>query len=132
MIDFTPRSDELLEMPLDVIVWCKVTAVSYEQKTNYDFIRFLFSDEEVPSYLKDYSKTQFYDFDGTNTDQARFVTIFELNSLMNYASLSIWLLDLMNRYNHDADIVIDMYTIDDKVYRLSDIDGIVKLDELTK
>ena len=132
MIDFKPRAEEMAALDLDVVVWIKASVVSYSKEDNYNFIRFMFTDEEIPSYFKNYLKTRFYDYDGTVTFEERFVTFFELYSLMNYASTSIYLEDLLNRYTHEADVVIDFYTHDDKSYRLSDMDGVVKLEELNE
>ena len=132
MIDFKPRDYEMASLDLDVVVYLKVTVVSYSKEDNYNFIRFMFKDEEIPAYFKNYLQTKFYDFDGTVTFQERFVTIFELYSLMNYPSTSIYLEDLLNKYDHVADVVMDIYTHDDKAYRLSDIDGIVKLEQLNE
>jgi len=130
MIDFTPREDEMFSLPIDVICYLKVSIVSYAKQTNYDFIRFLFQDEEISNYFKEYESTKFFDFNGTETTQSRFVTIFELNSLYNYASTSIYLESMLQKYNHEADIIIDVFTHDDKAYRISDLDSIIKIEEL--
>jgi len=130
MIDFKPRDEEMLALDLDVVTYIKVSIISYSKDDNYEYIKFLFSDEECKEYFKDYEKTIFYDFDGTNTNQGRFVSVFELYSTMNYLSTSIYLEELQNKYKHDADVIIDFFTHDNKSYRLSDIDGVVKLEEL--
>ena len=97
---------------------------------NYDFIKLLFSNEETQFFFKDYKKTLFYDFDGTHTDQEKFVTIFELLSLFNYNNVSEFLQEILESYTHEADVIIDFYTHNDKKYRLSNLDGIVKLEEI--
>lgn len=130
MINFKPTDEEMAMLDLDVVVYCKVSVVSFNKEDNYDFIRFLFSDEDIIYHFKDVNKTMFYDFDGTNTNQEKFVTIFELYSLFNYDNISEYLKDLLLNYNHDADVLIDFYTHDSKSYRLSNLDGIVKLEEM--
>lgn len=130
IIEFKPDDNQMLNLDLDIVVYLKVTIVSYAKEDNYNFIKYLFKDEEVPSYFKNYEKTIFYDYDGSNTAQERIVTVFELYSLMNYASVSIYLEELLEKYSHEADVVIDFFTHDNKTYRLSDIDAIVKLEEL--
>lgn len=130
IIDYKPSDNDMLSLPLDIVVYLKVSIVSYSKIDNYSFIKYLFSDEEIPSYFKDYKHTEIIDFDSTGTTQERIVTVFELFSLMNYSSVSIYLEELLSKYNHQADVVIDFFTHDNKTYRLSDIDGIVKLEEL--
>lgn len=130
MINFKPTDEEMAMLDLDVVVYCKVSVVSFNKEDNYDFIRFLFSDEDIIYHFKDVNKTMFYDFDGTNTNQEKFVTIFELYSLFNYDNISEYLKDILVNYNHDADVLIDFYTHDSKSYRLSNLDGIVKLEEM--
>ena len=51
-------------------------------------------------------------------------------SLYNYANISEYLKQLLEFYNHDADVLIDFFTHDDKKYRLSNLDGFVKLEKL--
>lgn len=130
MINFKPTDEEMAMLDLDVVVYCKVSVVSLNKEDNYDFIRFLFSDEDIIYHFKDVNKTMFYDFDGTNTNQEKFVTIFELYSLFNYDNISEYLKDILVNYDHDADVLIDFYTHDSKSYRLSNLDGIVKLEEM--
>ena len=130
MLDFKPSEMDMLMLPLDIVVYCKVTVVSEDPQSNYGFIRYFFSDDELSTYFKDIRDTIFYDFDGTRTDQRKFVTIFELYSLYNYDNISEYLRELLLFYDHEADVLIDLYTHDDKAYRLSNLDGIVKLEEM--
>lgn len=133
MLDFKPRDEEMAMLDLDIIVYCKVNIISLSKKDNYDFIRFLFSSsDEIDIYFKNIDKTIFYDFDGTHTDQEKFITIFELYSLYNFNNTSYYLQELLNKYSHEADVIIDIYTHDNKAYRLSNLDGVVKLEEMLK
>lgn len=130
MINFIPNSDDMYALDLDVIVYLKACIISFDKQTNYDFIKYLFSNEEIKVFFKDYLKTTFYDFDGTKTDQEKFITFFELYSLYNYANTSEFLKEILEKYNHEADVVIDLFTHDDQQYRLSNLDGVVKLEQL--
>ncbi|MBQ5443569.1 MAG: hypothetical protein IJK53_07710 [Erysipelotrichaceae bacterium] len=132
MLDFSPSELDMAMLPLDIVVYVKVTVVSENQSDNYGFIRYLFSSEELGDYFKDLSDTLFYDFDGHRRDQDRFITIFELHSLYNYSNTSEYLKELLQFYSHEADVLIDLYTHDDHSYRLSNLDGIVKLEEMKK
>ena len=132
MIKFKPSAMDMASLPLDIVVYIKVSIVSLYKEDNYDFIRYLFSKEDINEYIKDTSDIAFYDFDGTGTNQERFVTIFEMNSLYNYANISDYLKEVLEGYSHVADVIIDLYTHDDKEYRLSNLDGIVKLEECKK
>ena len=130
MIEFRPDDADMAMLPLDVVVYIKASIVSSDKNTNYDFIRYLFKDENMSYYFKDLNKTIFYDFDGRNSGQEKVVTIFELYSLFNYENTSNYLQELLMYYNHEADVLIDLYTPDSKEYRLSNLDGIVKLEQM--
>ena len=132
MLDFKPSDEDMAMLDLDVVVYIKVSVVSLSKDDNYNFIKYLFSDDEISFYFKDYLKTIFYDFDGTVTYQEKFVTIFELYSLYKYENVSEYLKDLLSLYSHEADVLIDFYTHDSKAYRLSNLDGVVKLEEMQK
>ena len=130
MLDFSPSDMDMAMLPLDVTVYVKVSVVSLSREDNYGFIRYLFTNQEMNDYFKDIRDTVFYDFDGTHTDKERFVTVFELFSLFNYANVSGYLKEVLEFYSHEADVLIDFYTHDSKAYRLSNLDGIVKLEEM--
>lgn len=132
MINNKPTDMEMASLPLDVVVYIKVSIVSLYKEDNYEFIRYLFSDENINEYIKDSNDISFYDFDGTNTNQERFVTIFEMFSLYNYDNVSEYLKELLEGYSHVADVIIDFCTHDDKEYRLSNLDGIVKLEQMKR
>ena len=86
--------------------------------------------QKYATLTRAYYNRLFYDFDGRDIGQEKVVTIFELYSLYNYENTSDYLRDLLQSYTHEADVLIDFYTHDSKEYRLSNLDGIVKL-ELT-
>ena len=130
MVDFKPSQEDMAILSLDIIVYLKISLVSLDKKDNYDFIRYLFSYEDFKGYFKELNDTIFYDFDGRNTDQMKFVTIFEMYSLFNFAIISEYLKEILEGYSHEADVLIDLYTHDDHEYRLSNLDGIVKLEQL--
>lgn len=130
MVDFKPHSEDMAMLDLDVVLYIKVSIVSLYKEDNYNFLRFLFNDADINEYFKDLNKTIIYDFDGTKTNQERFVSIFELYGLKNYFQSSIYLKELLENYTHEADVIFDFYTHDDKEYRLSNLDGIVKLEQL--
>lgn len=132
MLDFAPSDMDMAMLPLDVVVYVKFSIVSQSNEDNYVFIRYLFSAPELSEYFKDLRDTIFYDFDGRSTIQQRFVTIFEMYSLYNYANISEYLKEILEFYSHEADVLIDLYTHDSKAYRLSNLDGIVKLEEMNK
>ena len=132
MINFKPLDMDMATLPLDIVVYIKVSIVSLYKEDNYDFVRYLFEKEDINEYIKETNDISFYDFDGTKTNQERFVTIFEMYSLYNYHNVSEYLKEVLEGYSHVADVIIDFYTHDDKEYRLSNLDGIVKLEECKK
>ena len=127
---FEPSEVDMAALPLEDVVYIKVSIISMSKVDNYDFIRFFLSDEEIHEYINNVENTIVYDFDGSNTDQEKFITIFELTSKIKYEELSIYLEELLNKYTHEADVIIDLYTHNSKKYRLSNLEGIVKLEEM--
>lgn len=132
MIKYKPSEMDMASLPLDIVVYIKVSIVSLYKEDNYEFIRYLFSKEDIGEYIKEHEDIAFYDFDGTGTNQERFVTVFEMYSKYNYQVISDYLKEMLEGYDHVADVIIDLYTHDDKEYRLSNLDGIVKLEECKK
>ncbi|MDO4500315.1 MAG: hypothetical protein Q4B60_03460 [Erysipelotrichaceae bacterium] len=132
MLLFKPNGEDMAMLPLDVVLYLKVSMVSLSKEDNYNFLRFFFNDEEVNNYFKNVANTVVYDFDGSQTVQERVVTIFELYGTKNYTETSMYLKEMLEFYTHEADVLIDIYTHDDREYRLSNLDGIVKLEELDK
>lgn len=130
MIDSAPSDLDMTMLPLDVVVYVKVALISLNKDDNYDFIRYLFTNEEMSTYFKDIKDTIFYDYDSSETNRERFITFFELYSLYNYDNVSEFLKELLQFYSHEADVLIDLYTHDSKKYRLSNLDGIVKLEQM--
>lgn len=130
MLSFKPSSLDMTMLPLDVVLYIKVHVVSLSKEENYDFIRFFFNDPDIKEYIKDLNKTIVYDFDGTNTNKERFVSILELYGTKNFTETSDYLKDLLQLYTNQAETLINIYTHDDKAYLLSNLDGIVKLEEL--
>lgn len=132
MVKFKPSEMDMATLPLDIVVYIKVSIISLYKEINYEFIRYLFGKDDINEYIKEPNDISFYDFDGTKTNQERFVTIFEMYSLYNYTVISEYLKEMLEEYDHKADVIIDLYTHDDKEYRLSNLDGIVKLEECKK
>ncbi len=131
MLSFKPSSEDMAMLPLDVVLYIKVHVVSLSKEENYDFIRFFFNDPDIKEYIKDLNKTIVYDFDGTNTNQERFVSILELYGTKNFTETSDYLKDLLELYTNQAETLINIYTHDDKAYLLSNLDGVVKLEALS-
>lgn len=130
MAHFEPNEEDMLSLPLTAVTYLKVSLVSLSMEDNYGFINFFFKDKEVEDYINDIPSTVVYDFDATKTNQEKFVTIFELTGKANFHEISMYLEELLNNYSHEADVIIDIFTHDSKKYRLSNLEGIVKLEEL--
>lgn len=132
MVKFMPSDDDMAMLDLDVTLYLRVSLIALDKKDNYDFIRYFFSDEEINHYFKQSEKTLFYDFDGSNTRQEKFVTIFELFGLCIAQETSLYIEELLKNYTHEADVIIDIFTHDDHLYRLSNLEGIVKVEEVKR
>lgn len=127
MMYFKPEDSDMLSLPLYVLVYAKVFVTSSNEEDNINFIKYLQAND-IKSSLYDYEKTTFYTFFAP--DNSRYVTIFEIYSLKTYFEISDILFEQLKEYSHDCDIVIDFFTHDNHLYRLSDIAGEVKNDQL--
>ena len=127
MSEFKPSEEDMAMLPLDVILYIKVVAVSTTKEDNYDIIRYFFNSPDLKNYLKDFNKTAVYDF---NVSEDRFVTIFELYGNKNYMETSEYFKELLETYEGNGEVLFNFFTHDDKEYLLSNLDGIVKLEQL--
>ena len=129
MVDFRPSDLDMAMLPLEVTVYIRVSVISLYKEDNYAFLRYFFA-QDIADEFYHLGNTVIYDFDGTDTKQERFVSVLELYSIPNLAQISDHLKEILEGYDHTADVVIDFFTHDDKEYRLSNLDGIVKLEEI--
>ncbi|MBQ1477586.1 MAG: hypothetical protein IIZ33_05530 [Erysipelotrichaceae bacterium] len=129
MVDFKPDDLDMAMLPLEVTVYIRVSIISLYKQDNYDFIRWFFS-QDIRDDLYQMEKTVIYDFDGSDTKQERFVSVFELYAKPSCAQVTDHFKEVLEEYDHVADVVMDFFTHDNKTFRLSNLDGIVKLEEL--
>ena len=57
MSEFKPSEEDMAMLPLDVVLYIKVVAVSATKEDNYDIIRYFFNSPDLKNYLKDFNKT---------------------------------------------------------------------------
>ena len=129
MANFKPNDEDMAMLPLDVILYIKVTVISAYKEDNYEFIRFLFNDPDLKDYLKDINKTIVYDF---KASEDRVVSIYEIFGNKNYMETADYLKDLIQLFQGQAEALFSIYTHDNKEYLLSNLDGIVKLEEVNR
>lgn len=127
MMYFEPQDGDMLSLPLEVLAYVKVFVTSIDQQLNTNFISYL-SQNNIKDYIYDFQSTTFYTFESPNKD--RCVTLFELYSTISYYEISDFLYELLSKYTHDCDIVFDFFTHDNHLYRLTDIAGEIKIDQL--
>lgn len=127
MIYYKPSDDDMLELPLDALVYIKVFATSSSEEDNANFIRHLTANQ-IQEDLFEPEKTTFYSFN--SPDKTRYVSIFEMLSKISYYEISDHLMEILESYNHDCDVVCDFFTHDNHLHRLSDLAGEIKLDDL--
>ena len=72
-------------------------------------------------------KTTFYDFEYKGE---RFITIAELFAKEKVSEIELLLKEIMEKYTHEAEVIFDLYTHDDHAYRLSNLDGVIKYEEM--
>ena len=134
MLDFKPSDEDMVMLDLDVVTYIKVSMVSIMKEINYNFVRYLFNHDQkddLVSTMKNINSTIFYDFIYKDSeDDERAITIFELYSTKPYAETEMLINELLTDYSHDAEVIFDFYTHDNHEYRLTNIDGIVKTDQL--
>lgn len=126
MANFKPSDEDMAILPLDVILYIKTTVISICKEDNYEFIRFLFNDPDLKDYLKDINKTIIYDFDASD----RFISVFEIYGNKNCMETLDYLKDLLETFTGQGEALFSIYTHDNKEYLLSNLDGIVKLEEV--
>ena len=129
MANFKPNDEDMAMLPLDVVLYIKVTVISICKEDNYEFIRFFFNDPDLKDYLKDIDKTIVYDF---KAGEDRVVSIFEIFGNKNYMETADYLKDLIQLFEGQAEALFSIYTHDDKEYLLSNLDCIVKLEEVNR
>ena len=130
MSEFKPSEEDMAMLDLDVVVYIKLSIISNLKELNYAFIRFFFDQKEnseVFSFFKDVLKTTFYDF---KYKDERFITIAELYAKENVHQCELLLKEILEKYTHEAEVIFDLYTHDDHAYRLSNLDGLVKYEEM--
>lgn len=127
MLNFIPSDEDMFGLDLDVVVYVKVVIISENIDNNYNFIRFLFSEKDINEYFKDSEKTIFYDF---TLSEEKHLSIFELYARYNFHNTGEYLKQILEEYTQDSDVIIDLFTHDQKKYRLSNLDGIVLLEQL--
>ncbi|MBQ1508066.1 MAG: hypothetical protein IIZ47_01460, partial [Erysipelotrichaceae bacterium] len=120
---------DMAMLPLEVTVYVKAHVISLYKEDNYAFLRYFFT-QDIQDEFHQLSRTVFYDFDGTDTKQERFVTVFELYAKPKLSETADLLKEVLEGYDHTADVVMDLFTHDNRTFRLSNLDGIVKLEEI--
>ena len=53
MIKYKPSEMDMATLPLDIVVYIKVSVVSLYKEDNYEFIRYLFGKEDINEYIKE-------------------------------------------------------------------------------
>lgn len=127
MIYFVPQDSDMLSLDLSVQAYIKVFTTSQKEEDNTEFIRFLHN-QNIADELFESEKTTFYTF--SSPDKTRFITMFELFSKVSYFEISDHLYEILKEYNHNSDVIIDFFTHDSHSYRLSDLGGEIKLNQL--
>ena len=130
MSEFMPNEEDMAMLDLDVVVWVKLSIISNLKEVNYAFIRFFFDQKENSDLFlafKDLMKTTFYDFEYKGE---RFITIAELFAKEKVSEIELLLKEIMEKYTHEAEVIFDLYTHDDHAYRLSNLDGVIKYEEM--
>lgn len=130
MSEFMPNEEDMAMLDLDVVVWVKLSIISNLKEVNYSFIRFFFDQKENSDIFlafKDLLKTTFYDFEYKGE---RFITIAELFAKEKVSEIELLLKEIMEKYTHEAEVIFDLYTHDDHAYRLSNLDGVIKYEEM--
>lgn len=120
MLEWTPNDSDMLSLPLEAIVYLKITILSPNADTNMTLISHLFQNEESNEYFYDLVNSNIYDFIVPNNNG--FINIVEALGTCRYGEMSIFLKEMLESYNGDADCVIDLFTHDNNHYRYSLLD----------
>lgn len=130
MLEWNPGDLDMLSLPLEAIVYLKITILSNNQETNMDLITHLFTNEESKDYFYDLTNSNIYDFIVPN--DGGFINIVEAYGTCRYGEMSIFVKELLESYDGDAECIIDLYTHDNNHYRYSLLDhsiGVEKIEQ---
>ena len=123
MLEYAPQDVDMLSLPLEAVVYLKITVLSADEATNLELIKHLFTNEEASSYFYDLTNSNIYDFVVPNN--AGFVNIVEVCGTCPYGEMSIYLKELLDNYDGDAECIIDLFTHDSNHYRYTYVDKMV-------
>ena len=128
MLEFIPKDIDKLSLPLQAIVYLKITVMSSDEATNLDLIKHLFTNEESESYFYDLTNSNIYDFVVPNN--GGFVNIVEAYGTTPYGEMSMYIKELLDNYDGDGECVIDIFTHDSNHYRYTLIDKMVGVQKI--
>jgi len=116
MMDFKPNDTDMVSLPLNIVTYIKSFVVSYNRDDNINFIRYLFTQSDVNAYFNNIDATTFYDFDGSETKEGRFVTCFEVYGLVNAENEQFFLNEVLKEYENNDMVacIFEIYTHDNK------------------
>lgn len=122
MLEFNPSDTDMLSLPLEAIVYLKITILSDDQDTNMGLIKHLFTNEEANNYFYDLTNSNIFDFSVPNN--GGFINIVEALGTAVYGEMSIFIKELLESYMGESECVIDLYTHDNNHYRYSLLDHV--------
>lgn len=128
MLEFNPSDIDMLSLPLEAIVYLKITILSNGPDTNMDLIKHLFTNEESNTYFYDLTNSNIFDFVVPNN--GGFINIVEASGTAVYGEMSIFIKELLESYNGEAECVVDIYTHDNNHYRYSLLDHAVGVEKV--
>lgn len=130
MMEFNPNDEDMLSLPLDSIVYIKMFIISATKEDNYDFLRNHFYNDEINECINEPENINIHDFDSTKDGGDKFVSICEMTSKVIYEEVEEFFKKMLLNYNHEAFILIYLYTHDNKKYLISDEDGVIKTNKI--
>lgn len=131
MLDFLPSKINLSNLKKDISIYLKLTIISLNKDDNYTFLKFFFQQELAQQTFYNFQKMPFFDFDARQIKKShKFITICELFSIKNAEETARNIFTLLKNYHNKCDLVFDLYSLDNKHFRLSLMEGRKKLEEI--
>jgi len=131
VINCTPTLDELSVLPLDVNALVKIMIVANSKEDAYNFIRYMFNDENkvILEFFKDLNKTIFFDFDHTNYEESKYIMAGELYSLESNETTIRFLEELLDDNPiATVDAIFDLFDTEENHYRIAIYENKAKTD----
>jgi len=129
LLNYTPDTEEMAMLPLDVTGIVKVIVVGKQKEEVYDYFHYIFSEDfkVIEEIFKDIKQSKILEFDHSNYEDSKFIAITEFYSIEDISTTNRFLQELIEEYE-GIDVIFDLYDQEKNHYRTSVYNGKVSTD----